>query len=129
MSGEARSILDQHVTEDELLEAVVEMAERFKWRVSHIPDKLYKLAAKEQRWDAMRGAKSFPDLVMVRRGVLIFAETKTEAGELDPGQAEWHSDIEAVQQLCWDWDEFCPVLYYLWRPSHLSSGEIERTLR
>lgn len=127
---EARQVLDAAMTEDELLEAVVEMAERLGWRVSHIPDKLYKLAAEEQRWDAMRGAKSFPDLVMVRNGWLIFAELKTEDGELEAGQVEWKRALQYVEAFTEE-REYGPsrVRWCLWRPHHHSDGTIEAVLR
>lgn len=125
----ARQVLDEAMLEDELLSAVVEAAERLGWKVAHIPDRLYKLAAKEGRWDAMRGAKSFPDLVMTRNGRLIFAETKTETGELEPGQAEWLAELQIIPDK--HILEFvpCPVEVYLWRPRHWSSGAIERILQ
>ena len=115
----ARRTLDRAMTERELMEAVIECAQRFGWKCMHIPDRLYKLAAKEQRWDAMTGAEDWPDLILVRNGVMWVVECKTERGQVSDGQHAW---LQAFATL-----RFPRVA--IWRPSDWSSGEIEETLR
>lgn len=64
----------------------------------------------------MQGDKGFPDLVLVGRGRVIFAELKTAKGVVSDDQREW---IEAIAAT--------PVEVYLWRPADLD--EIAEILR
>jgi hypothetical protein len=72
---------------------------------------------REQGWTTpILGDKGFPDVVLVGRGKLIFAECKTGAGRLTKHQREWKKAlIEAG------------ALWYEWRPEDWP--EIERLLR
>lgn len=110
------------MSEQQLLGAVVEAAQRLGWRVMHIPDGLYATAAKEERFDALVGAEGWPDLVLVRGGELIVAELKTERGQLSANQAAWMQAFREVQ------DER-GICVQVWRPHHWSSGAIEEVLR
>lgn len=121
------------MTEEELQEAVTEWLDTFGWTWAHIPDRLYKLAAKEGRLDAMPGAKGFLDLLALHPdGRLLVIECKTEAGRLEPEQEEWlrlwglflariwkliparrHADMLDLMQVV------------VWRPSDLSAGNVE----
>lgn len=94
----ARRILDQQLSEAQWMDSVTDLltAQGFLW--AHIPDKLYALAAKEGRFDAMTGAAKLPDLIVIgldySQGdrpvpTLYLLETKTERGRVDPGQQEW----------------------------------------
>lgn len=120
----ARAILDAAMTEAELLDAVVDAALTFGWLVSHIPDRLYALAAKDQRFDALIGAEGLPDLILAREGDetrggrVIVAELKTNTGKVKLRQQAWlqafiSAGIEA----------------HVWRPVDLSSGRIDAVLR
>lgn len=64
----------------------------------------------------------FPDVCAVRRDRLLFAELKREAARYKPSpdQQAWLDDLEGV-----GW----AVEVYLWRPSDLLSGAIDRILR
>lgn len=67
-------------------------------------------------FDSRRSAAGFPDLVLVRPPVVVFAELKSEAGKLRPEQQAW---LEALRE--------CPgVEARLWRPGDWE--EIEATL-
>lgn len=112
----ARAELDRAMTEDALREAITEYAERLGYRVAHIPDRLYTVAVKQRRFDALPGAKGFPDLVIVGYGRVIFAELKTERGRLDPEQIAWANQIL---------DAGPPVYWCRWRPSDWSNGLVE----
>ena len=83
MTNEARRLLDNAMSEAALMQAIVECAELHGFLVLHIPDKLYKLAMKEGRMDAMGGAKGFPDLVLLHGSgsTMLVLETKTVRGE------------------------------------------------
>lgn len=89
-------------SEDEFQADVVGLAKLLGWRVYHTRDS--------------RGSDcGFPDLTMVRRGRLIFAELKTDTGKLRPEQEAWLSDLlETAAEV------------HLWRPS--AWVEIERVL-
>ena len=50
----------------------------------------------------MQGHIGFPDLVLAREGVVIFAELKAEKGRLRPDQEKWIAALGAC---------------YVWRPS------------
>ena len=80
----------------------------FQWAVEK--------AAKELGWmvyhthDSRGSAKGFPDLVLVRKKSVIFAELKTETGKLTPAQKRWIAALMAAGQQT-----------YVWRPSDLDS--------
>lgn len=119
----AREVLDQMMTEDELLDYVKETLTTFKWTWMHIPDRLYKMAAKAKRYDALPGAKGFPDIVAARGGEILFIELKTMEGSLDVEQIRWRDEIQQAEL------PGSRVCYYLWRPCDQSDGTIERVLR
>lgn len=98
MPETARQVLDRHTSEADFMDSVIELAQRTGWKVMHVPDKLYKLAAKEERWDAMPGAEDFPDLLMVhpQRGQLCVLECKDQRGRVTEGQREWLSAFYGV---------------------------------
>jgi hypothetical protein len=68
------------MTEDDLLTAITEAATFLGWRWHHI-----------RRSDKaiQQGNAGFPDLVMARRGIVIFAELKSARGRLDAEQFAW----------------------------------------
>lgn len=57
--------------------------------------------------DSRRSAAGFPDLVLVRDGVLTFAELKTDTGRVTSEQSEWLESLRAVPG----------VAVRLWRPN------------
>jgi hypothetical protein len=62
-----------------------------------------------------RNEAGWPDLVLVRRPRVVFAELKSERGVVSPAQAEWIAALRA-----------CGQDVYIWRPSQWT--EVERTL-
>lgn len=85
---------------------VLQLAELHGWRTYHTHD-------------SRRSNPGFPDLVLVRDGVLIFAELKSETGRVSPAQTEWLGELEGVAQRVArpsaDGPTF-PVQVYVWRP-------------
>ncbi|HXH05396.1 MAG TPA: hypothetical protein VNI83_02280 [Vicinamibacterales bacterium] len=82
------------------------------WRVAHFADSRRDVGGGHLVGD--RDAAGFPDLVMVRRGCIVFAELKTETGRLRPEQDAW---LAAVGQVRCGAD--CNAVHaYVWRPSH-----------
>lgn len=62
--------------------------------------------------------KGYPDLTIVGRGGVLFAELKTESGHRSPMQTVWHYRLIAAGQRS-----------VLWRPGDLESGRVESILR
>lgn len=109
--------LAAQMTEAALERAVEEAATLSRWRVYHTRDS--------------RGSNpGFPDLVLVRRGRLIFAELKTERGRVSPDQKGWLEALEFVGdlvQMPHDRGEV-GVEVYVWRPADWYSGAVTRAL-
>ena len=91
------------MSEADFQRAVIDMARLHRWLVYHTQD-------------SRRSAPGFPDLTMVRDGKVIFAELKTDKGQLTEDQYLWLIELEAAQ-----------VKVFVWRPSDWR--EIEEILR
>lgn len=104
LSG-AREAVDASMSEAEWQAQVIECAERYGWWVYHNPD-------------SRRSTAGYPDLTCVhpQRGVTIFAELKTEDGQLSYEQERWRDALILSGQR-----------WYLWRPHDWP--EIEATLK
>lgn len=93
------------VTEKQLMQAVVELAQLLGYLTYHT-------------YDSRRSNMGFPDLVLARPGRLVFAELKAERGKVSPAQTVWARLLSAA-----------PAEVFLWRPSDWTSGAIEAALR
>ncbi|MEI2617443.1 MAG: hypothetical protein V9F06_07400 [Thermomicrobiales bacterium] len=116
-----QSAVARHMSEAELMANVIARASHAGWHVMHINDRLYRLAAKEGRGDAMIGGRGFPDLVLARAGLVIFAELKATIGRLAPEQSEWLAALDPG---------ICSSRHrvVVWRPVHLFDGTIDDAL-
>ena len=95
--------------------AVIELAEMQGWRVYHTHD-------------SRRSPPGFPDLTMVRRQRLIFAELKREDGNPTDEQTAWLIDLGIVSDSTHALILGPPVVeVFLWRPSDWP--EIEKALK
>jgi VRR-NUC domain len=83
---------------------VVEVARVAGWRVAH-----FRAAKTSKGWrtPVTADGAGWPDLVLVRPPRLIFAEIKSETGELRPRQTEWLDVLRLLPA----------AETYLWRPS------------
>lgn len=90
------------MTEEQFLDTVVALAKLHRWKVAHFrPAQM-----QSGRWATpMKGDKGFPDLTLARRGVVMFAELKSEVGRLSKEQKEWGEELGD--------------LFHVWRPSDL----------
>jgi hypothetical protein len=72
---------------------------------------------------AIQGDAGFVDLVLARRGSVVFAELKTERGKLTDEQIVWGSAFIAAYG-------GAPTnpLYQVWTPAHWRNGTIEAVL-
>lgn len=104
----AQKAIAQAMTEQDLLKAVEGLAHFYGWRTYHT-------------WNSQHSAAGFPDLVLVRHRLVIFAELKSARGRLTRVQREWAALINGLPQEV--------VLYRLWRPEDLVVGTIDRNLR
>ena len=106
------------ISEKELLATVLELADAYGWMCFHIF---------ETRRHARVSSKGFPDLVLGRRinqeVDIIVAELKSESGSLSPEQRAWRDIWQLVSGV-----PGSALQYYLWRPSDLLDGTIERVL-
>ena len=101
--------------EAEFQATIIEWAEHCKWRCFHVTRVKGHLRNKT--------AVGFPDLVMVRRATLIFAELKRSAKEQpSPEQKVWLAALRFVATFC-----LGHLQVYVWRPNDWD--EIERVLR
>jgi hypothetical protein len=91
------------MTEAELQAAVKKLCAHFAIRYYHTHD-------------SRRSDPGFPDVVAVGAG-LVFAELKSQRGQLAPEQRQWAAALRKAGQA-----------WYLWRPADLYSGEIARIL-
>lgn len=84
------------VSEKTFQQQVLDLAKLTGWRTYHVHD-------------SRRSNPGFPDLVLVRRGRMVFAELKTRKGRVSREQQAWLDDLRA-----------CPTAeVFLWRPDDL----------
>lgn len=102
----ANGIRTPTMTEKQLQGAVMNLAKLLNWRAYH-------------PWMSVKSAAGYPDCTLVRGGRLIYAELKSEVGQLSAAQREWLEELGAVPG----------VEVYVWYPRDWHSGEIGRVLR
>lgn len=105
MTNEYQRQMARSMTEDELLSAIIEAAGLMGWRVHHDRGKLNQ--------GRTQGHPGFPDLVLARRGRVLFLELKSEAGRQTEDQLRWA--LELVQ------DRAALAHFQLVRPADLDS--------
>ena len=116
MVTRVRETLDAAMAEAVLYEAVRAHLKAFGWRWYHTRDS--------------RGSNAgFPDIVATRGngfGPLLFIELKREKGKETSEQIAWREALTGAGG-----ESHTPygAKAFVWRPSDLSSGEIERVLR
>ncbi len=116
VSERAIELLTAQVSEDELQSTIIAAADVFGWHVHH--DRAAMNA--RGKWAThIQGDAGFPDLVLARRGRVIFAELKRATGKVSDDQAEW---LEALGVNTTGNPEV-----YVWRPIDLP--EIMEILR
>lgn len=120
MAGRRRAAADVLPPQSErsFQEAVLELAGVLQWRTWH--DNATNVASRCRDCGSVRrrprNVAGLPDLILVRRPRVIFAELKAEGRYATPEQQAWLADLVG-----------CNVEVYLWRPSDFD--EITRVLR
>lgn len=92
--------------------AVIELAERLRYRVAHFHDSRREVRPRVFVGD--KRAAGWPDLVMTRANRLILAELKSEKGRVRPEQQEW---LHALRNTTAGLTGLLEV--YIWRPSQM----------
>jgi len=74
------------ITESDFTKQVIDLARLYHWKVAH-----FRAAMTKHGWrtPVQADGKGFPDLVLVRKNRLIFAELKSEKGKMSHEQIEW----------------------------------------
>jgi len=101
------------ITEAEFTRMVIQFAQLHGWRVAHFRP----AQTKAGKWvTAVQGdGKGYPDLTIVRRGRLIFAELKVGRNPTTPEQEQWLADFAEVPG----------VLAVVWKPADWPAIEKE----
>jgi len=86
------------MSEDELLAEVIRLARMYGWRHYHT-------------WSSKHSVAGFPDLVLVRKTSIIYAELKREGQHPTSAQMEWLGALAEAGAEC-----------YVWRPSDLAAA-------
>jgi len=102
-----RELLAKGMSEEELAAQVIELARDRGWLVKRDPT-----------WRATCATPGYPDLTMVRKGRVVWAELKREGKEPTDAQKVWLDALRATGHGC-----------YVWRPSSWLDGTIEEILR
>lgn len=76
------TVFIDHMTEDELQQAVIAHAEAHGWLVYHTHD-------------SRRSQPGFPDLCLVKPPRVLFIELKSENGRVQPEQQKWLDTLAA----------------------------------
>ncbi len=119
------SRLDRDLSEEQFTRQVIDLALAFKWRVHHD-----RPARTKKGWRTpVQGTPGFFDLVLARRGVVIFAELKTRTGRQNLSQKLWEEELEMrVHDLRPGEDpDMRAPRFFLWRPADMRA--IEEQLR
>ncbi len=96
--------LPASISERDFQNRVVELARLRRWLVYHTHD-------------SRRSDPGFPDLVMVRGGVLVFAELKSVRGRTTADQREWLAELRSVQATTGMPGSYEVVKVHVWRPA------------
>lgn len=101
------------VSEADLQRAVLDLARLHRLRVHHC-----RPARHGERWATpITGHRGFPDLVIVGRGGVLWAELKSQTGRLSVDQVLWAETLTTAGQT-----------HVTWRPSDLADGTIAAAL-
>jgi hypothetical protein len=112
------------MTSEKALQAqVLDLAHRLGWRTAHISSSIRQVRrADGYHFIGDAACAGFPDLVLVRRGRLLFIELKAPKGKLTELQSEWLDDLAKVANATAG-----QVEVHVWRPADLEA--IARVLK
>ena len=93
LAGAGKTV-PESISEKEFMQAVIDLAKRNGWLVYHAHD-------------SRKSTAGFPDLVLVRGAILIFAELKVNKNRPDANQQAW---LDAISET--------PARSFIWRPEY-----------
>ena len=102
---QTRAVLDRAISEEELMRDVRHMLKLYGWRLVY------------HTWMSTHSGAGFPDICAVKGKRLLFAELKRQQSHVSEEQQQWLDALAATGTEA-----------YLWRPSHLVAGIIDRVL-
>ncbi len=114
MNTQSRAVLAAHMSEDQLLANVLELAKTLRLRTAH-----FRPARTERGWrtPVAGDGKGWPDLVIVGSRLLV-RELKSARGHLTQDQTAWFTTLHAAG-----------VDVGVWTPADWLMGQIEAELR
>ena len=105
MTGSARAILDQQISEREFMQQIIDLATYNGWRVFHdnATNARRKCPHCGEVLHQPRNVSGFPDLIMLRDGVLLAWEVKREDGRSKPTEAQqaWLHEFKQIPGQPW----------------------------
>lgn len=109
------------MTEEQLKAAVLELATMYQWKVFSVTNST-RLIKKGNGFIRVKNinpqGNGFPDLVLVRRGQIIFVELKQDGRYPELEQKEWLAALAVGG----------PVQTFVWRPKDLEAGAVAENL-
>jgi hypothetical protein len=108
-------VLARHMTEDQLLRSVLDLAATYGWMAHHCrPARMG-----SGGWATpIQGNAGFPDLILAHpAGRVIAAELKSQRGQVTTGQRQWLTTFAAAG-----------VATYTWRPVDWLTGAVQAAL-
>lgn len=104
---EYQSLLAKKMSERQLQDQIIDLAERMGWKYYHV-------------YDSRKSVAGFPDLVLVhpKQRRVLWRELKSETGTTTAEQKVWLATLEVVGEDVG-----------LWRPRDWFAGTIEKELR
>lgn len=87
------------ISEKDFEKQVIDLAHLFRWKVAHFrPARVIVRGHETWRTPVSADGTGFPDLVLARRGVVLFRELKTDKGKTSDDQTHW---LQAVNGAIW----------------------------
>ena len=116
--ADQRGAINAHMSEAELLAAILELAAARGWRVYHpLPARVRKRGIETWRTQAQGHGVGWPDVFLVRGELALAWELKGPRGVLSPEQADWGSDLVGAG-----------ISFRVVYPSDWTSGRVEEWL-
>jgi hypothetical protein len=107
-------------TEAEFQRQVIQLAQLRGWLVHHTRPARVMVRGRETYRTPIQGHAGFPDLVLARRGRVLYVELKSGRGVLSEDQIRWREAMMGTQP-----QEFAG--WHIWRPDDWAL--IERVLQ
>ena len=90
MTTDARAVLDLQISEKQFQQQIVDLARMQGWKVHAV-------------WNSRHSPAGWPDLFMIRNGVVLAWEVKREDGRANPTEAQraWLHELRQIPGMRW----------------------------